>query len=146
MMTYDDSQAIVRRLFDGGWNSGDPASVGDIIDKEYESNDGGFFRTGSDVPGGLERLTGVDAFARHVQSYQEIYDDLHFAISKMVLDGDTVITTWTATGVDKNHTFVNRAGRRIHRTLNDQGVSLIEVAEGKVTRQDIFWPGGLAQD
>jgi hypothetical protein len=145
MMTYDDSQAIVRRLFDVGWNSGNPASVGDIIDKGYESNDGDFFRSGSDVPGGLERLTGVDAFAHHVQRYEEIYDDLHFAINRMILDGDTVITVWTATGIDKVRTFIDRAGRERHHTLNDQGVSFTGVADGKVTRHDMYWPGGLVR-
>jgi hypothetical protein len=36
------------------------------------------------VPGGLERLTGVDAFAHHVRRYQEIYDDLRFAIRSFI--------------------------------------------------------------
>ena len=145
-MTDDARQAIVRRLFEEGWNSGNPASVSDIIDKNYESNDGGFFRTGSDVPGGLERLTGTDAFADHVQRYREIYDDRHFTIDTMVLDGDTVITIWTASGTDKNHTFVDRGGRERHYELADQGVSLTGVVEGKVTRHDMFWPGGLRRD
>jgi hypothetical protein len=146
MTTEDARQAIVRRFFEEGWNSGNPASVSDIIDKDYESNDGGFFRTGSDVPGGLERLTGADALADHVQGYGRIYDDLHFTIDKMVLDGDAVITFWTASGTDKNRTFVDRAGRERHYELADQGVSLTSVAEDKVTRHDMFWPGGLRRD
>ncbi len=145
-MTDDARQAIVRRLFEEGWNSGNPASVSDIIDKDYESNDGGFFRTGSDVPGGLERLTGADAFADHVQGYTKIYDDLHFTIDKLILDVDTVIAIWTASGTDKNRTFVNRGGREVHYELADQGVSLTDVVEGKVTRHDMFWPGGLRRD
>jgi predicted ester cyclase len=143
MMTDNDRQVTVRRLFEQGWNSGNPESVSDIIDTDYESNDGGFFRVGSDVPGGLERLTGADAFADHVRRYRQIYDDLRFAIDKMVPDGDTVITIWTASGTDKNRTFTDRAGRERHYELADQGVSLTSVAEGKVTRHDMFWPGGL---
>lgn len=145
-MTDDARQAIVRRLFEEGWNSGDPMSVSGIIGEDYESNDGGFFRTGSDVPGGLERLAGADAFADHVQRYRNIYDDLSFAIDKMVLDRDTVITIWTATGTDKNRIFTDRGGRERHYELADQGVSLTGVAEGKVTRHDMFWPGGLRRD
>ena len=145
-MTDDARQAIVRRLFEEGWNSGNPESVSDIIGKDYESNDGGFFQTGSDVPGGLERLIGGDAFADHVQRYREIYDDLHFTINRMVLDNDTVIMIWTASGTDKTRTFIDRGGRERHYELADQGVSLTGVEDGMVTRHDMFWPGGLRRD
>lgn len=143
-MADDDLQALVRRLFDEGWDSGNPASVSDIIDKAYDSNDGGFFRTGPDVPGGLERLTGVEAFVEHVQSYQRLYDDLHFTIVSMITNGDMVITLWTASGTDKNRTFIDRGGHERHYELGDEGgISLVGVAESKVTRLDMFWPGGL---
>lgn len=120
MVTDNARQVIVRRLFEQGWNSGNPEPVSDIIETDYESNDGGFFRVGSDVPGGLERLTGAD--------------------------GDTVITIWTASGTAKNRTFIDSAGRERHYELADQGVSLTSVAEGKVTRHDMFWPGGLRDE
>ncbi len=142
-MTYDTRQAIVRRFFEEGWNSGNPALVSDIIHEDYDSNDGGFFRTGSDVPGGLERLAGADAFADHVRKYGEIYNDLRFTIDKMVVDGETVITIWTPSGTTKHQTVIDRAGRPHPLELSAQGVSLTDVVEGKVTRHDMFWPGGL---
>ncbi len=142
MMTDDTRRVIVRRLFEEGWNSGNPALVSDIIHEDYDSNDGGFFRTGSDVPGGLERLTGADAFADHVRKYGEIYNDLRFTIDKMVLDGETVITIWTPSGTTKHQTVIDRAGRPHPLELSAQGVSLTDVVEGKVTRHDMFWPGG----
>lgn len=139
-MTYDAKQAIVRRLFEEGWNSGNAALVTDIIGADYTSNDGGFFRSGSDVPGGLERLTGADAFAEHVKQYTEIYNDLRFVIDQMVVTGETVMTVWTPSGTTKDQTFTNRAGRPQPYELRGQGVSLTDVADQQVTRHDMFWP------
>jgi hypothetical protein len=98
------------------------------------------------VPGGLERLTGADAFADRVRRYRQIYDDLRLAIDKMVPDGDTVITIWTARGTDKTRTFVDRGGRELHYKLADQGASPTNVIDGKVTRHGMFWPGGLRRE
>jgi SnoaL-like domain len=140
VMTGNSRHAIVRRLFDEGWNAEDPASVGDIVDDDYTSNDGGFFRTGSDVPGGLERLVGAQAFADHVRRYREMYNDLRFTIDKMVDDGNTVITVWSPSGTTKDRTFTDRTGRERPYELAGQGVSLTDVIEHKVTRHDMFWP------
>jgi len=140
-MTTDDArEAVVRRLFEQGWDSPDPASVGDIIDENYDSNDGGFYRTGSDVPGGLERLTGADAFADHVRQYREMYNDLRFTIDKMVADGETIITVWNPSGTSKDQTFTDRGGHLRPYELGGQGMSLTSVVDGKVTRHDMFWP------
>jgi len=138
-MTGDTRQVIVRRLFEAGWNSGNAALVSDIIDASYTSNDGGFYRTGADVPGGLEQLTGVDAFADHVRQYREMYSDLCFTIDIMVTDGDTVMTLWTPVGTSRDQTFTNRAGRKEPYELRGQGMSRTDVVDQKVTRHDMFW-------
>jgi SnoaL-like domain len=138
---YDDARYdIVRRLFDEGWNSPDTALVSDLIGTDYDSNDGGFFRSGSDVPGGLQRLTGIDAFADHVRQYREMYDNLRFTINKMTLDGDTVMTVWTPSGTTRDRTFTNRTGHQQPYELAGHGVSLTDVVDDKVTRHDMFWP------
>jgi ketosteroid isomerase-like protein len=139
-MTSNARQEIVRRLFEEGWNSPDTALVKDLIGTDYESNDGGFFRTGSDVPGGLERLTGAEAFADHVRQYRELYDNLRFAINTMIVEGDTVITVWTPSGTTRDRTFTNRAGRQQPYELGGQGISRTDVVDYKVTRHDMFWP------
>jgi SnoaL-like domain len=135
-MIDDSKQAIVRRLFEEGWNSGNAA----LVSTDYTSNDGGFFRSGPGVPGGLERLTGADAFADHMKQYLEIYNDLRFTIDEMIVDGATVITVWTPSGTTKDRTFTNRAGRQEPYELRGQGVSRTGVVDQKVTRHDMFWP------
>jgi ketosteroid isomerase-like protein len=139
MMTSSSAQTVVRRLFDDGWNSGNAEAVSDIIGDDYDSNDGGFFESGSDVPGGLRRLSGLAAFAAHIRQYQEIYDGLRFAVEKTVVDGDTVITTWEPTGTTKNETFTDRSGEQRPYRLSGQGISVTLVVDGKVTRHDMFW-------
>ena len=139
-MIDDSRQAIVRRFFEAGWNSEDQASISDIVHEAYESNDGGFFRSASNVPGGLERLTGVDAFADHVKQYREMYDDLRFSIDRIVVDGDTVIAVWSPSGTTKERTFTDRGGNERPFELAGQGVSLTSVVDGKVMQHDMFWP------
>ena len=140
MMADDSRQAIVRRFFEAGWNSEDLAAISDIVHEAYDSNDGGFFRSGSGVPGGLERLTGVDAFADHVRQYREMYNDLRFSIDRMVVDGDTVIAVWSPSGTTKERTFTDRGGHERPFELAGQGMSLTDVVDGKVMRHDMFWP------
>jgi hypothetical protein len=148
MMTDDARQAIVRRFFEEGWNSGNPALVSDIIDEHYASNDGdepnnGFF--GQAGPSGDlgPVLTGADAFAAHVQKYGDMYNDLRFTIDKMVVDSETVITIWTPSGTTKNRFFADRLGQQRPYELRYQGTSLTDVVQGKVTRHDMFWPLNL---
>jgi ketosteroid isomerase-like protein len=138
-MTENSRQAIVRRFFEAGWNAGDAAAVSDIVHADYASNDGAFFRTGSDVPGGLERLSGVDALADHIGQYQQKYDGLRFTVDRMVVDADTVLTVWSPTGTTRDQTFTDRGGRERPYELRGRGVSLTEVVDGKVTRHDMFW-------
>ena len=91
------------------------------------------------MPGGLRRLSGLAAFAAHIGQYQEIYDGLHFAVEEMVVDGDTVITTWEPTGTTRNATFTDRGGQQRPFQLSGHGVSVTHVVDGKVTRHDMFW-------
>lgn len=138
-MTDDSTQEIIRRLFNDGWNSGNPDAVSAIIGDDYASNDGDFFESGSDVPGGLRRLSGLAAFAAHIGQYQEIYDGLRFDVAEMVVDEDTVITTWEPTGTTRNETFTDRSGQQRPFQLSGQGISVTLVVNGKVTRHDMFW-------
>jgi ketosteroid isomerase-like protein len=141
-LTSDSMMAVVRRLFEDGWNSGKAAAVADIVHDDYESNDGGFFASGPGVPGGLEPLTGVDAFAKHLSMYAGEFDDLEFTVERMLADGDGVVTVWTATGRSTHETIVSRAGKVFPVELNDRGVSTTELAGGKIRRHDMYWRHG----
>jgi predicted ester cyclase len=141
-LTSDSMLALVRRLFEDGWNSGKAAAVAEIVHEDYDSNDGGFFATGSDVPNGLERLTGVDAFAKHLGMYTDEYDDLQFTVERMLDDGGTIVTVWTATGESTHATLISRAGREFPVPLNARGVSTTEFAGSRIRRHDMYWPHG----
>jgi hypothetical protein len=138
-MCEDNPEAVVRRFLEVGWNSGDAASVGDIVADVYESNDGQFYRTGSDVPSGLERQHGAAALALHIGQYSALYDCLHFAIERMSVDADTVTTVVSPTGKSRDLTFTDRAGRERHFELKGEAVTRTTVVDGKVTRHDLFW-------
>jgi hypothetical protein len=133
MGTDDDSKALVRRLLEEGWNTGDAEAVRDLIDEHYASNDGVFRR-------GMDFLHGHAAFAEHLRQYRSRYDDLVFAVDRMVVDGATVITVWSASGLTRGLTFTDRGGEQQPYELHGQGVSLTDVVDGKVTRHDLFWP------
>ena len=139
---FEEPEAVVRRFFEDGWNAGNAESVADLIAEDYDSNDGGFFVTGSDVPGGLRRLHGVDAFAKHLSRYAERYGELRFAIDKLIVDGSQVVVIWSPSGIVLGRTFTNRGGQESHFELGGQGVSVIEIVNGRVARNDMFWPIG----
>jgi len=138
-MSEDSRQAVVRRFFEAGWNAGSGTPVSDIVHEDYASNDGGFFRSGSDVPGGLQRLSGANALTHHIERYREIYDDLHFTIDRMTVDADTVTTVWSPSGTTRHERFTDRGGHERPFQLRGQGVSRTDVVDGKVTRHDLFW-------
>ena len=61
----------------------------------------------------------------------------------MIDAGDVVVILWRATGTSTQDTIINRAGQEVPVELDSQGVSLITITDGKVSRHDLFWPGGL---
>ena len=138
-MEQDARQAIVRRFFEEGWNAADAAAVSDLIDEGYASNDGLFLTTDTDLPGGLERLSGAEAFAEHIRQYQALYDGLRFTVRRMVADAGAVITVWDPSGTTRDKTFIDRDGDERPYRLEGEGVSITEVVGGKVTRHDLFW-------
>ena len=139
MVQDDATHAIVRRLFEDGLSSTDPGAVGEIIHQHYLSNDGPFHAppSPSGEPGFLH---GAEAFAAHVMGYRAAYDDLRFAIVRMLTEDDTVLTVWNASGTTKNLRFVNRGGQEQPYELHAEGVSLTKVVGGKVRQHDMFWP------
>ncbi len=130
---------IVRRLFEEGWNSANPAAPSDIVHQHYSSNDGPF-REVSNVPGQLDFLHGLEAFAEHVRQYRVVYDNLRFDIVRMLADNDTVVTVWNPSGTTKDLSFINRGGQEQPYELQGQGVSLTKIVNGKVRQHDMFWP------
>jgi ketosteroid isomerase-like protein len=138
-MSEDALKTVVRRFFEAGWNACDAKAVSDIVHDDYESNDGHFFRTTPDVPGGLERLAGTRALAGHIGQYKELYDGLRFTIERMTVDGDTVTTVWSPAGTTRDRTFTTRSGRESPYSLRGNGVSRTQVLDGKVVRHDLYW-------
>ncbi|HST80198.1 MAG TPA: nuclear transport factor 2 family protein [Kineosporiaceae bacterium] len=136
-VSSDSAFALVRRFIQDGWNGADQQSAADLVAPDYDSTDGGFFRT--DVPSGLERLHGAEAFHAHLELYAKKYADLHFAIDRMIPDGDAVLTVSTVSGTIIGEVFTNRAGQLRHRELGGQVISRTEVTDGLITRHDLFW-------
>ena len=133
----DGAFALVRRFIEDGWNGADHQSADGLVAADYDSREGGFFRT--DVPGGLERLQGAEAFHAHLEHYAKKYADLHFAIDRMIPDGDAVLTVSTVSGTVIDEVFTNRAGQLRHRELGGQVISRTEIAGGLIKRHDLFW-------
>jgi SnoaL-like domain len=140
-MSADTSmQAVVRRLFEEGWNTGSVESVRELVDDSYASNDEDFIRVAPSSMGAHDQLRGADAFAEHVRQYHNIYDNLQFAIEGMATVENTVITVCRMSGTTKHETFTDRSGRQRPFELIGQSVMVTAFAGSKVGRNDVFWP------
>jgi steroid delta-isomerase-like uncharacterized protein len=77
----------VQRLQDEVWGQGNL----DAIDELFSPD---FIRHGPDIEGGL--IQGPDPFKQLVTMYRTALPDLKAPVEAQVVEGDTVVTRWTA--------------------------------------------------
>ncbi len=129
-MTEKEMTAVVRRLFDEVWNQRATDVAEEIVADQYSSVENIIFAASP----------GPEKVAAEVEFYGSIYADLRFEIQRMLVDGDTVVTTWTATGTALNETFTDRGGNTRNKSLQTEGVSITTVKDGHITSHSFFWP------
>src|SRR5689334_7873131 len=88
-MTGEAMKAIVRRYYDEVWSRGNLALVDELMTDDYTNWDPA-------TPG--ETLHGREAFKGLVTMLRTGVPDMEMAIGSQYAEGDTVVSTWTATG------------------------------------------------
>ena len=128
-MAAQQNKALVRRLFEEVWNSGNTDAAKELIHADYRSPENI----------GFDSARGLGVLAGDVKFYRELYGDLNFKIERMFTQGDTVVTTWRASGIANNEFFTSRSGAQHNKKLEAEGVSLTTFADGKIKEHRLYW-------
>jgi steroid delta-isomerase-like uncharacterized protein len=129
-MTTDANIAIVRRLFDEGWNKGDLAVVDELVAADAVSHHDG-------------PVTGREPWKESITLYRSFFPDLLYTIDDVIAADDKVVARWTAVGSDTvGFLGMPPTGRQAAVT----GITIYRLAGGRLVEHwDEFDLAGLLQ-
>lgn len=121
-MSTEVNKSVVRRWFEEVLQQGNLAITEQIMATDYLSHDPG--PTGSGWPRGLEGAKAIAA------TYHEAFPDLHFTLEDQIVEGDKVVTRWTAHGTNTGSLFgMPPTGKKAILT----GIQIDRITSGKFT-------------
>jgi steroid delta-isomerase-like uncharacterized protein len=86
-----DYKAIARRIVEEAWSKGNLGIVDEVVSPSYVDHD----------PSAPAPVRGLDGAKEQVKLYRTAFPDLTFTIDDMMVDGEKVLTRWTARGTHK---------------------------------------------
>ena len=118
-------KGISRRVFEEVWNQKELDTVDELMAANYVHHD-----PQSAVP------SGIDGYKQFVRYYLNAFPDLRFTIEDEIVEGDLVVTRWTATGThDGDLNELPRTGRRFSVT----GMTMARMSNGRVVESWSNW-------
>ena len=122
-MIADDIKTLVRSAFEDIWDHGSLAAVDELLSRD-------FVRHG---PSSLEGdISGRDGFKQLVTMYRTAFPDLSVPIEQQVVEGDLVVTRWTARGTHGGDLQgIAPTGNRI----SVQGVLIDRIENGQIQEE-----------
>ena len=118
-MSTEENKAIVRRINDEIWSEGHL----DVIDELIADN---FVAT---VVGAPEQIRGPQGFREFVVMYRTAFPDLRITIDDQVVEGETIVTRWTATGTHEGELMKIPATGKQATTA---GININRISGGKL--------------
>ncbi len=111
-MSAEENKAIVRRLYEEGWNGQNPDRFDELMDEQYAA---------------VERDASAELWAA--------YPDSHFDLIEMIAEGDKVVTRvrWTAV-----HTGEFWGAAPTGKTITVDAMFIHRVADGRITWEGRF--------
>ncbi len=120
-MSTEENKALVRRLIEEVWNTGDLARVDEFIADTYINRNA--------IPG---LPTGHAGFQQVVDLYHRAFPDFQFTIEDLIAEGDQVVARLTARGTHQGAVGGTPAtGKQATWT----GVHIYRLADGKVVER-----------
>lgn len=127
-MSLEEHKAIARRFREELWNTGDPALLGRLFERDCVLR--------ARIPFTTDFTRGPEAVGQLVLLYRIAFSDLRMTIEDLVAEGDLVVTRWSGSG---RHTgdLVGLAptGRQIFTT----GMDMLRIRDGKIVEGWVSW-------
>ena len=125
-MTADENKALVRRVFEEGWNTGNLDLVDEIDVPDYVLHD----------PSVPEEVRGVEGIKRFASIYLRAFPDLHFTVEDQIAEGDKVVTRWTSSATHLGEFMgIPPTGNR----TGVSGITISRITEGKLVEDWNSW-------
>jgi steroid delta-isomerase-like uncharacterized protein len=122
-MTLADNKALVRRLFDEVWNTGNVALVDDLLAPDFVDHAAQMGR------GDPTR----DGFKTQVRLFRTAFPDGRSQIEDLIAEDDRVVARWTDGGTQRGEWMgVPPTGKRV--TMS--GIDVYRIEQGRIAE---FW-------
>lgn len=134
-MSTDQNKAIVARWFYDVFSKGKLDVADQIFDTNYQSHDAG------GPPGGWPR--GPQGAKAVASTYRAAFPDLDYTIDDQVVEGDKIVTRWTARGTNTGSLM---GAPPTSRPVVVTGISIERLANGKIVETWVNFDGlGMLQ-
>jgi steroid delta-isomerase-like uncharacterized protein len=125
-MVGEQLKMIARREFEEVYSRGNLDVVDEIVSAEYVCYD----------PALPEPVRGREGLKQAVTGFRRAFPDLTFTVEDQIVEGDTVVTRWTATGTHRGELFgLAGTGRRVTMT----GIDIERFADGRIVEVWASW-------
>ncbi|MDP9439212.1 MAG: ester cyclase [Actinomycetota bacterium] len=125
-MSAEENKALVRRIFEEGWNAGNLGVFDEAIAPDYVLHD----------PSVPEDVVGIDGIKGFASAFLHAFPDLHFSIEDQVAEGDRVVTRWTSSATHQGELMgIAPTGNR----TGVSGVTVGRISGGKLAEDWNNW-------
>jgi steroid delta-isomerase-like uncharacterized protein len=125
-MSTEENKALVRRVFEQGWNAANLDLFDEINVPDYVLHD----------PSVPEDVRGIDGIKRFASMYLRAFPDLHFTVEEQIAEGDKVVTRWTSSATHQGELMgIPPTGNR----TGVSGITISRISEGKLVEDWNNW-------
>jgi steroid delta-isomerase-like uncharacterized protein len=125
-MSAEENKALVRRVFEEGWNAGNLDLFDEADAPDYVLHD----------PSVPEDVRGVEGVKRFASMYLRAFPDLHFTVEDQVAEGEKVATRWTSSATHQGELMgIPPTGNRTAVS----GITISRVSGGKLAEDWNIW-------
>lgn len=118
-MSAEDNKALVRRFHEDGWNKHNPAVVDEIYAADYVDRS----------PATIGIAPTREGLKEFMRMYLRGFPDAHITVEDQLVEGDRVVTRWTASGTQTGELMdMPPSGK----TVTITGMQIDRLAGGKI--------------
>jgi steroid delta-isomerase-like uncharacterized protein len=126
-MTTEQKKELVRRYYQEVWTKGNVAFVDQAFTEDYVNCDPA-------TPG--VRLEGREAFKQLVGTLRGAFQDMRMTIDQQYVDGDVVVSEWTAHAVHRGPLMgIPPTGKSGTTT----GITISRLAGDRIAEDRVIW-------